>query len=200
MDELDEFCARMLGDRDASVRVAQAAREAAGSDRLAQVTHAVRDCRSHTQPEPKPAAPAAGEASGLVAAVAGELAAAAAQLPERQREALAMRELLRLSHRELGQVIGVEPVAVAPLLARSRLRLRAELRGGELAKSECSEHERTLRISTLRHDREPVTPEDDDWLVDHLGQCAECARAHTAMLEGSACYRGWRAPVSLAAR
>jgi hypothetical protein len=207
MDELDELCVRMLGDRDVGAQVAQAAREAGGPDRVARLTHAVRDCRNHTQGRPEPVTPQTGEpagggatvvdeSGGLAATVAGELARAAARLPERQREALALRELLGLSHQELGEVIGLEPVAVAPLLARSRLRLRAELRGGGMVTTECSEHERTLRICTLRHDGEPVTAEDDDWFVEHLGQCAECARAHAAMLEGSACYRGWRVPVS----
>ena len=56
--------------------------------------------------------------------VAAEMAAATARLPERQREALALREALRLSHEQIGQVMGLEAAAVAPLLARARLRLR----------------------------------------------------------------------------
>ena len=45
-------------------------------------------------------------------------------LNERQREVLALRELLRLSYDQIAYVLAIEPAAVAPLLARARLRLR----------------------------------------------------------------------------
>jgi hypothetical protein len=197
MDELDEFCARMLGDREVGAAVARAARKAGGSDRIAQLAHAVRGCRAHDGGR---IAAQATDGSGLVEAVAAELASATAQLTEHQREALALRELLGLSHDQLAEVTGIDRADVAPLLARSRLGLRAELRGGAAHELDCPEHERTLRISTLRQDREPVSSHEDDWLIDHLGTCADCRRAHAAMLEGSVCYRGWRAPAPLAAR
>jgi hypothetical protein len=122
---------------------------------------------------------------------------ASAGLPQRQREALALRELLGLSHPEIGQVMAIEPTAVALLLARARLRLRAELRDAPMAAGDCPERDRTLRTVTLRQDGEPVPAADDSWLLDHLGHCRDCARAHAAMLEGSVCYRGWRPSVPL---
>ena len=61
--------------------------------------------------------------------MARELARATARLPQRQREALALRELLGLGYGDIGRLIGIDPAAVAPLLARARLRLRSELRG-----------------------------------------------------------------------
>jgi hypothetical protein len=192
MDELHEFCVRMLGDRDAAASVAQAARDAGGADRIGQLAAAVRECRA-TLADRAPMPPAGGEARDLAEAVAAELGAANARLPQRQREALGLRELLGLSHREIASVIGIESAAVAPLLARSRLQLRAELRGVSVTTDDCPERERTLRTVTLRHDSESVPAADDDWLIDHLGHCAGCARAHAGMLEASVCYRGWRA-------
>jgi hypothetical protein len=197
MDELQEFCVRMLGRGDAAAEAARTAREAGGEERLAQLARAVEICRAESGgQQPSPGASAASD-TGLAAAVADELAAASARLPQRQREALALRELLRLSHEQIGEVIGVEPVAVVPLLARSRLRLRAELRGTAVSAGDCPERDRMLRTATLRQDGEPVASADDDWFVDHLGHCDGCARLHAAMLEGSVCYRGW--PVSPAA-
>ncbi|MGO9881979.1 MAG: sigma factor-like helix-turn-helix DNA-binding protein [Solirubrobacteraceae bacterium] len=199
MDELIEFCARMLGDRDAGAAVARSAREAGGEDELATLVDALKQCRARTSGESLPQLDRAQDGGELSAAVAAELSAATARLPPRQREALALRELLRLSHGELSLVLGIDAAAAAPLLARSRLRLRAELRGAPAARSDCAERERMLRVATLRQDGEQVAIVDDDWLVDHLGHCEDCIRAHAAMLEGSACYRGWRRPADPAA-
>ncbi|MGO9822403.1 MAG: sigma factor-like helix-turn-helix DNA-binding protein [Solirubrobacteraceae bacterium] len=199
MDELIEFCARMLGDRDAGASVACSAREAGGEDKLATLVDALKQCRARSSGESLPQLDRAQNGGELSAAVAAELSAATARLPPRQREALALRELLRLSHGELSLVLGIDAAAAAPLLARSRLRLRAELRGAPAARSDCAERERMLRVATLRQDGEQVAIVDDDWLVDHLGHCEDCIRAHAAMLEGSACYRGWRGPADPAA-
>ncbi len=199
MDELLEFCARMLGDREAAAGVARSAREAGGDEELAVLAHAVKQCRDRGGSEIPAPADGATPAGELAAAVAAELSAAAARLPPRQREALALRELLRLSHQQLSSVLGIEPTAAAPLLARSRLRLRAELRGAALPRSDCPERDRMLRVATLRQDGEPVSIADEDWLIDHLGHCSDCIRAHAGMLEGSACYRGWRVTTGPAA-
>jgi hypothetical protein len=47
---------------------------------------------------------------------------------------------------------------------------------------------------TRRQDREAVSLEDEDWLLEHLGSCESCPRLHAAMLEASVCYRAWRIP------
>lgn len=201
MDQLVEFCARLLGDPGNAAAVAGSARAAGGDDELATLQHALTECRGGVDGEhvraavgggPVPQPPATASGADLSAAVAAELAIATARLPVRQREALALRELLGLSHEELSLVLAIEPAAVAPLLARSRLRLRAELRSASLGRSDCAERDRMLRVATLRQDGEHVAAVDDDWLLDHLGHCEDCIRAHAAMLEGSACYRGWR--------
>jgi RNA polymerase sigma factor (sigma-70 family) len=203
IDELAEFCARVLGRGDAAMQAAEEARgRAAGDDRVQLLAAAAAACRAR-EVEPRPPkplpprvpAPAAGaEPHGLAQAVAGELASATARLPQRQREALALRELLGLSHDQIARVIGIDAVAVAPLLARARLRLRTQLRGDVPVHPGCAERERSLRVIARRQDTEPVAADDTTWLMDHLGHCSPCNQAHAAMLEASVCYRAWREP------
>jgi hypothetical protein len=83
----------------------------------------------------------------------------------------------------------IEQVAVGPLLARARLRLRSERRGTEIAG--CEDRERALRVLASRQDSEPLSHEDDEWLLAHLADCKSCEMAHGAMLEASVCYRAW---------
>jgi RNA polymerase sigma factor (sigma-70 family) len=195
MDELHGFCVRLLGDGEAAQAAERAGRDAADGDRLRGLAAAAAACRSREDAR-VPTAEDGAETATLAEAVAGELARATAHLPERQREALALRELLGLSHAEVGKVAGLHPTAVAPLLARSRLKLRAALRGEGPGMPPCDERERALRTIALRQDGEPVSDADEDWLIEHLGHCVGCGRAHSAMLEASACYRAWRSPDS----
>ena len=122
-----------------------------------------------------------------------ELAVATARLPERQREALALRELLALSYEQIAAVMGLDPAAVAPLLARARLRLRAELRGAAPEPRQRCARSTTGRcaLATPRRTASRSPLEDDDWLLDISAGCAECETAHAAMLEASVCYRAW---------
>jgi hypothetical protein len=208
MDELRRFCVRMLGDGPAAdAAVAQAGSNGAG-DRVDILSRAVTACRQRRAPAAdargetsRPAevdrararteaaaAPAPGDLAG---AVARELAAATARLPGSQSEALALRELIGLPYDELAGVMSVDPDTVPVVLARARIGLRAELRGSPEAAPDCPEHERALRTVALRQDGQPVPAADDDWLIEHLGHCRGCSRAHAAMLEASACYRAW---------
>ncbi len=190
MDDLQRFCIRMLGDGPAARSAAEAARAAGEEDPLAGLRVAVSACRRSAAG----AIPAAtGAPDGLAAAVARELAAASARLTTSQREALALRDLMGLSYAELAAVTGGEPDEVGPLLAGARLGLRAALRGSDPAESDCPEHDRALRTIAARQDAEPVPAADEAWLIEHLGVCAGCARAHAAMLEAAACYRAWEA-------
>jgi hypothetical protein len=175
MDELHGFCVRMLGPGDAARAAEQAARAAGHGDRVEALIAAATACRARDEAAPGLAAQGSeppGEPIGLAQTVARELALATAKLPERQREALALRELLGLPHELIGRVVGVEHVAVAPMLARARLRLRAEIRGAGEPRAECLERDRALRTIALRQDSERVAAADDDWLVEHLGHCA----------------------------
>src|SRR5207253_1742842 len=155
---------------EAQARVQPEGEAGTAGDRIALLAAAARACRARADQqelaaaaEPGPAA-APREGAGapepelLTAAVARELAEASASLPERQREALALRELLRLSYEQIGTVMGIEPAAVAPLLARARLRLRAERRGGEAdVGPACYERDRALRLLASRQDSEPLS-------------------------------------------
>jgi hypothetical protein len=209
MDDVARFCARMLGDTPAARDAVQATRTGDDADRSAMLRAAVTAVRQGAEPaaEPAPNAPAATEngpvhpdddrptdPAALPEAIARELAAAAGALPLAEREALALRELLRLDYDELAAAVGVAPEEVALLLAGARLDLRTQLRGPGAPQPECDERERALRTIARRQDGEDVTAADDDWLIEHLGHCRGCRQAHAAMLEASACYRAWAAP------
>jgi sigma-70-like protein len=207
MDELREFCNRVLGTGPAAELACTEARESGASGRIELLAAAAEACRR--QPD-GPGTAVVAEGAGrdsLAANVARELHSALGELPERQREVLALRELLRLSHRQIANVMRIDPAAVAPLIARSRLRLRAERRGLAAERPTCPQRERALRVLVCRQDSEPLNADDDSWVVAHIAGCAECGRAHAAMLEASFCYRAWsvdrearRAPDALAAR
>jgi hypothetical protein len=191
MDEVLEFCRRVLGADGPAVEAAEAVRAAGGAGRVELLAAAARICRRFGQGgapagiRSRPPVP-----DSLSAAVAAELAAATAKLPERHREALALRELLRLSHDQIAQVMEIDAAAVAPLLARARLRLRQERRGVS-AQGGCDDADRALRVLARRQDSEPLSAEDDHWLHGHLLACATCNATHAAMIESSVCYRAW---------
>jgi Sigma-70, region 4 len=205
MDDLARFCVRMLGDGPAARTAEDSARADGDGDRSAMLRAAVSAVRQGAEPasEPAPNAPAATDPgdddrptdpAALPEAIARELAAAAGGLPVAEREALALRELLRLSYEELAGATDVAPEDVAVLLAQARLDLRTQLRGAGLAQPECDERERAMRTIARRQDGEEVSAADDDWLIEHLGHCRGCRQAHAAMLEASACYRAWASP------
>ncbi len=195
MDEVLELCRRVLGDEGRADEAAAIAAAAASNDRIARLAAAARACRDRAESEnggaPTPAP--ATDPAGLSEAVARELAAATARLPAGQRVALALRELLRLSYAQIAQVMELDLAAVAPLLARSRLQLRAERRGAapDLMTGTCADHDRALRLLASRQDSEPISVGDDEWLRAHLAECPECEMVHAAMLEASVCYRAW---------
>jgi len=60
----------------------------------------------------------------------GEIRAANERLPERQREALALRELEELSYDEIAEIMDMNRNSVAQLISRARLNLRDALRRG----------------------------------------------------------------------
>ncbi|HET9102946.1 MAG TPA: sigma-70 region 4 domain-containing protein [Solirubrobacteraceae bacterium] len=186
MDEVTAVCRRLLGDGEAAARCAGAGDPDAGREQ--RLAAALACCRSATAGADHVDSV---QGDGLRSAVAGELRAAIAEVPERQREAMALRDVAGLSHAELAAVLGLEPAAALALLIRARLSLRGALRGEALGSDSCPEHERALRTITLRIDHEPVPEADDDWLVEHVGHCDGCRQAHATLLEAAACYRGW---------
>ena len=204
MDEVRAFCRRVLGPGNVAETVADTAERTSG-DWIERLAEAVRLCRSARETSSGevvgPDAPdgRAGATPRLIDSVAAEMSAATARLPEPQRELLALRELLRLSHVEIARVLALTPATVAPLLANARLQLRISRRGSADPDDPvgCVERERALAVLARRQDREPLAPEDGDWLFSHLAECPDCESAHAAMLEASACYRAW--PVAVGA-
>ena len=129
-----------------------------------------------------------------------EIRAANERLPERQREALALRELEELSYDEIAEIMGMNRNSVAQLISRARLKLRDELRGGALASIAVSspECERALPLIAMRDDGQLDAAGDDAaWLDGHLSGCHTCRLGVEAMQEAGTSYRAW-APLAAA--
>jgi DNA-directed RNA polymerase specialized sigma24 family protein len=192
MDEVHEFCRRVLGSGEDADDAAREALAGPPRGRVEVLAAAARACRARAGNEPRTGE---GEAPvGLAASVTAEVELATSKLPERHREALALRESLRLSHDQIAGAIGVDVAAVAMLLARARLRLREERRQAAAELTQCPDRERSLRALARRQDSEPLTGDDDEWLLAHLRDCVECDQAHAAMIEASVCYRAASPP------
>ncbi len=187
--ELAELARRILGPGPASAQAVRNALTEPPHSRLEAIARTAIACR---QSEGESVGPTTVRPGSLSDAVAAEIERANAALANRQREALVLRELPRLSYHQIGRVMDLEVAAVALLLARARLQLREELRGpypheGEL----CAERERALRILARRQDSEPLEADDDAWIFAHMAECPGCERAHAVMLEASFRYRAW---------
>jgi RNA polymerase sigma-70 factor (ECF subfamily) len=129
-----------------------------------------------------------------------EIRAANERLPDRQREALALRELEELSYDEIAEIMDMNRNSVAQLISRARLKLRDELRGGALASIAVSspECERALPLIAMRDDGQlDVAGDDAAWLDGHLSGCHTCRLGVEAMQEAGTSYRAW-APLAAA--
>jgi hypothetical protein len=213
MDEVYEYCVRMLGAGALAIHASHEAFVTGGTDRIDRLTGAVQACRSRAEDAVAAGAAGAAGVGGLAGAgvgdgsgtladsVAREVADATAQLPPDQQEALALRDLVGLSHEQIALVLQISPYAAGMLVARARLALRGRRRGVEEEPDDaCPDRERALTLMVRRQDREPIATEDEDWLLAHLGSCESCMRVHAAMLEASVCYRAWRTPDPAATR
>ena len=207
MDEVYEYCVRMLGAGAVAIHASHEAFVKGGSDRIDRIAGAVHACRSRVGEEGSADAglgdgAATGTGTGTLAdSVAREVAHATAQLPADQREALALRDLVGLSHQQMALVLQISPYAAGMLVARARLALRARRRGvDEEPDDSCDDRERALTLIVRRQDGEPVANEDEDWMLEHVGSCEPCSRVHASMLEASVCYRAWRIPDPAATR
>ncbi|MGH2873002.1 MAG: sigma factor-like helix-turn-helix DNA-binding protein, partial [Solirubrobacteraceae bacterium] len=129
----------------------------------------------------------------LASAVAGELALACRRLDARERELLALRDLLGLSHGEIGVALELDAAAVPALLASARVALREAVRGPGAPQPACADRDRALAGIERRHDGVALDAAEEDWLIDHLAGCRGCAQAHAAALEAAACYGAWDA-------
>ena len=115
-------------------------------------------------------------------------------LPERQREALALKELEDLSYDEVAEVMGMNRNSVAQLISRARINLRDALRGAALGAiiPNSPQCERAMPLIASLDDGElPPDSADGDWLTDHLVGCEVCRARREAMEEAGVSYRAW---------
>ena len=129
-----------------------------------------------------------------------EIRAANERLPERQREALALRELEELSYDEIAEIMDMNRNSVAQLISRARISLRDELRGGALASIAVSspECERALPLIAIQDDGQlDADSEAREWLAVHIAACDTCRLSRESMQEAGASYRAW-VPVAAA--
>jgi hypothetical protein len=186
---LDTPLGHELGPGPPAAQAVRAALKEPSSSRLEVIGRTAVECRRRAGP---PVSPPQRQARSLSEALSAELELANAALALPQREGLVLRELPRLSYRQIGQVMDLEVPAVALLLARARLALRETLRGPyPHAAAVCGEQERALSILAARQDSEPIAGVDDGWIFTHLAQCPGCERAHLMMLEAAFRYRAW---------
>src|SRR5215216_17640 len=136
---------------------------------------------------------AAADEPALLAAHQDQIRAANAQLPPRQREVLALRELEELSYDEVADIMGMNRNAVAQLISRARLNLRDALRRGALGAIAAGspDCEAALPLLALAQDNGLDDADRADWLAGHLAACAICRVRVEAMEEAGAAYRLW---------
>ena len=119
------------------------------------------------------------------------------QLPERQREALALREL-ELSYEEIAAIMATSAHTVAELISRARINLQGELGGTALASvvAPSPECERALPLIAARDDGQlEAGSRDAAWLDAHLAGCDRCRLGVEVMREAGTSYRAW-APIA----
>jgi RNA polymerase sigma factor (sigma-70 family) len=129
-----------------------------------------------------------------------EIRTANARLPERQREALALRELEEMSYDDIAAVMDMNRNSVAQLISRARISLRDELRGTALASIAASspDCERALPLIAMRDDRQLAHDSPDAaWLDAHMAGCDTCRLSLEAMQEAGTSYRAW-SPIAAA--
>ena len=124
----------------------------------------------------------------------GTLSAATMRLRPQQRAALALVGLAGLGYAATARILEVHPGAVAPLLARARLRLRDEMHGTAAAAAavQSPDCEEALPLLAAAADGE-LDATEAGWLRDHVAGCESCPRTQAAMGEAAATYAAWSA-------
>jgi RNA polymerase sigma factor (sigma-70 family) len=144
---------------------------------------------------PETVLPAVGPAdeTALLAAHQEQIRVANEQLPPRQREVLALREVGELSYDEVAEVMGLNRNAVAQLISRARLNLRDALRRGALGSIAAGspDCEAALPLLALAQDHGLDDAARAERLATHLAGCATCRVRVEAMEEAGAAYRLW---------
>ncbi|HLM50494.1 MAG TPA: sigma factor-like helix-turn-helix DNA-binding protein, partial [Solirubrobacteraceae bacterium] len=118
------------------------------------------------------------------------VAAAAARLSPRRREALVLADLAGLTLPEAGAVMGVGTAEAGLALARARLALYDELRGGPGPAGEDACEDILPTLAADQSGELPDGPRARD-LDAHLLDCDGCQMAREAMAEAQVAYRAW---------
>lgn len=131
------------------------------------------------------------ERSALLRDQQEQVRRANAELTERQRLALALREIEDQNYEEIGRVLDLAPDGVAQLLVRARMTLNRALRLQQIDVSHLAPVCRAavtpigaLMDGELADDRR-------DMLERHLAECADCRATKAAFEESRTSYRAW---------
>ena len=114
------------------------------------------------------------EVSALVGEQRGDVQEALAQLPDRQRQALAMCDMEQCSYAETGVALGLSENAVAQLVFRARARLRLALRLRQIDESALPDTCRGNIEAISRKLDGQLRGEAASQLAEHLALCAVC--------------------------
>jgi RNA polymerase sigma factor (sigma-70 family) len=133
------------------------------------------------------------ERAAMLTSLQDDVREANGRLAQRQREVLALRELVELSYDEIAGLMDLHRNSVAQLISRARIKLRDELRGTGLAAVAAAspECERALPLIAARQDGQLHDAGDRTWLTEHLGACDTCRVAQEATEEAGISYRAW---------
>jgi DNA-directed RNA polymerase specialized sigma24 family protein len=190
------FCLRVVGLREAATAATEAAfREVWGEPgtregrdreiRLLLLTAAHR------------------QIAGLNESRGGDDVAASSPLPVseangrlavRDREVVALRDLVGCSYEEIAGIVGADRQVVAERLWRARLELRDHLTTSRLLSivpvdSPCRH---ALALIVMALDDELRDHGERDSLQRHLRTCGKCRMSQAAAREASVAYRAWR--------
>lgn len=111
------------------------------------------------------------------------------RLPEKQRTALAMREVAELSYDDIAAALDMNQNAVAQLISRARINFGKQLRSGAVViPPSNADAERAIELTSARIDGK-IDDADLDWLNAHLNENEQSRINSEAMQESAVLYR-----------
>lgn len=111
------------------------------------------------------------------------------RLPEKQRTALAMREVAELSYDDIAAALDMNQNAVAQLISRARINFGKQLRTGAVViPPSNADAERAIELTAARIDGK-IDDADLSWLNAHLNENEQSRINSEAMQESAVLYR-----------
>ncbi len=126
----------------------------------------------------------------LLAEQRQEVRRATEALNDRQRSALALREIEELSYDEVGAILGINRNAVAQLLLRSRLRLRGALQRGQIDEERLTPEVRAALPALCAYADGELAAAERAEVAVLLARSAEARNVLEALLDAGRSYRG----------